>query len=551
MKMVRFCSVLAFGLVAAVTACSDDAPADPPASKAPPVPVLDAQGKPTELTCPGDPGCEAASGPLRVGVAAVVITPEVIETYTDLDNNGYFDEAKEPFDDKNGNGKMDGAWLAGFGPGRAATGVHDDAWARVLTFTQGELSVALVSLDLIGLFHQRVVKIRERAKERGLDFDHIMVSTTHVHETKDTMGMWGPAPLVPGVDEAYMAFLTEKVVDALEEAKKGERAASMKVARGEAPQLVNDTRQPKVVDQGIYTLQFLDEASKPFATMVTWGNHPEALGSDNTLLTSDFPHYLRGTLEARFPGSTAVYFNGCLGGLTTTIGIVGCPDAEGKDTCPQGTFERAEYVGRGAGDAAIAAIEAPSAQLTEAPTLAVRRRVFLASATNSGLALLVSAGVLPRQLYRVDGTPASPEELKGLTFKDLSSPDAPFRVASEVNSIEIGPVVIATAPGELYTELWLAREDGTSYAEAPPEGDYAGEPNLPPMSSLFPASASTKIIINNANDALGYIIPKPQWDTKKPYAYGKTSSPQYGEENSVGHDMAPTLFSAYKRLYGE
>lgn len=547
MKLLRPAAALTFALLAALAACSsDDAPADAPV-KAPPVSVLDAEGRPTDLTCPGSPGCEAVSGPLKVGVAALTITPEVFETYTDVDKNGYFDPAKEPFEDKNGNGKMDGAWLAGFGPGRAATKIHDDAWARVLTFTQGDLSVAMVSLDLIGLFHERVITIREAARARGLDFDHIMVSTTHVHETKDTMGMWGPAPLVVGIDDDYMAFITKRVVDALEEAKKGERAATMKVARGEAPQLVNDTRLPTVVDQGIYTLQFLDASSAPFATMVTWGNHPEALGSSNTELTSDFPHYLRGTLETRYPSSTAVYFNGCLGGLTTTIGIVGCPDAEGKDTCPQGTFERAEYVGRGAAEAAISSLEAPSAQLTEAPTLAVRRRVFLASATNSGLALLVAAGVLPRQLFRVDGTPTTSAELEGFTFKDLSRPDSPFRVASEVNSISIGPVIIGTAPGELYAELWLPREDGSSFAETPEGADFPGETNLPPLSGLLP-TASTKIIINNANDALGYIIPKPQWDTKKPYAYGETSSPQYGEENSVGHDMASTLYQAYERL---
>jgi hypothetical protein len=242
-----------------------------------------------------------------------------------------------------------------------------------------------------------------------------------------------------------------------------------------------------------------------------------------------------------------VFLPGLLGGLTTSIGLNVCPDEAGVDTCPQGTFERAEYVGRGAAEAAISSLEAPSAQITEAPTLAVRRRVFLASATNSGLALLVAAGVLPRQLFRVDGTPTTSAELEGFTFKDLSRPDSPFRVASEVNSISIGPVIIGTAPGELYAELWLPREDGSSFAETPEGADFPGETNLPPLSGLLP-TASTKIIINNANDALGYIIPKPQWDTKKPYAYGETSSPQYGEENSVGHDMASTLYQAYERL---
>lgn len=547
MNLLRPAAILACSLLAALAACSDDTKETPAPSKGSPTPVVDAQGRPTDLSCPGSPGCEEATGALRVGVATRSITPEVFETYTDLDNNGYFDPEKEPFEDKNGNGRMDGVWLAGFGPGRAATKAHDDIWARVLTFTQGDLSVALVSLDLIGFFNEHVVEIREAARAKGLDFDHIMISTTHVHESKDTMGMWGAAPLVSGIDPEFMQRISDRVIEALQEAKQNERVAKIKAARGEAPQLVNDTRKPKVIDQGIYTLQFLDETSAPFATMVTWGNHPEALGSENPELTSDFPHYLRASLEARYPNSTAVYFNGCLGGLTTTIGIVGCPDADGKETCPQGTFERAEYVGRGAAEAAIDALEGPSAQTTDTLSLAVRRHVFLTSATNSGLALLVSAGALPRKLFLSDGTPASAEDLKGFTFKDLSNPDAPFRISSEVNVIELGPAVIGTVPGELYTELWLARDDGTSFAETPAEGDFAGTANLPPLSGYLPA-APFKFVINNANDALGYIIPKPQWDTKKPYAYEKEKEPQYGEENSVGQEMAPTVVEAYSKL---
>ena len=79
-------------------------------------------------------------------------------------------------------------------------------------------------------------------------------------------------------------------------------AASLRVAVGEAPHLVNDTRLPLLIDQGIYTLLFDDDQGDPFATLVVWGNHPESLGSDNTVLTSDYPHYLRRALERDLPG---------------------------------------------------------------------------------------------------------------------------------------------------------------------------------------------------------------------------------------------------------
>lgn len=532
-------------LVCLAVACGggSDSPSTTP-TKASPPPVVDERGIPPELTCPGGPGCEAAEGALRVGVAARPITPLVLETYQDNNNNGDYDKG-DTFEDTNGNGKLDGIWLAGFGTGRAATSIHDDSWARVLTFSQGDVSVAMVSLDLVGLFHDSVLKIRQAARDRGLDFDHIMVSTTHVHETRDTMGMWGPSALETGFDPEYIQFVVDRTIEALVEAKKGERVARARLARAEAPELVNDTRSPKVFDPGIQALQFLDEADAPFATAIVWGNHPEALGSKNTALTSDYPHYLRSAIEARYPNSTAVFFNGCLGGLTTTIGVVGCPDAEGKETCPQGTFERAAYIGEGAAKATIAALDGPDAKKIDALSLGVRRRSVLLSTSNAGLALLVDLGVLPRQIHHLDGRKLSAQEQDDLSLSDVLR--GPYRVSSEVNAIEVGPVIFGTVPGELYSELWMEGPGGQSLVEQPEGADFPDAPREPPLASHLPKDR-TRIVINNANDAVGYILPKPQWDVKIPRAYKPDG--QYGEENSLGEDTAATLSEVYRRLYG-
>ena len=42
------------------------------------------------------------------------ITPE-IETFTDTNKNNLWDEG-EPYVDRNGNGKFDAYWMAGYGP---------------------------------------------------------------------------------------------------------------------------------------------------------------------------------------------------------------------------------------------------------------------------------------------------------------------------------------------------------------------------------------------------------------------------------------------------
>ncbi len=55
------------------------------------------------------------------------------------------------------------------------------------------------------------------------------------------------------------------------------------------------------------------------------------------------------------------------------------------------------------------------------------------------------------------------------------------------------------------------------------------------------------MIVGLANDEIGYIIPKRQWDEKPPFCYGRTSA-QYGEVNSLGPDTAPLICEAFRQL---
>ena len=56
-----------------------------------------------------------------------------------------------------------------------------------------------------------------------------------------------------------------------------------------------------------------------------------------------------------------------------------------------------------------------------------------------------------------------------------------------------------------------------------------------------------RMIVGLANDEIGYIIPKRQWDEKKPFCYGRKKA-QYGESNSVGPEAAPIICRVFKEL---
>jgi hypothetical protein len=479
----------------------------------------DARGLATPLVCPGARGCENGDGDtLRVGAAARVITPD-------------FDDGP--------------VYLAGFDIGRQATGVHDDIEVRAIVLERGDVRIGVVVADTVGLFHPEVMTLRNEAAARGLALDDIALIATHNHETKDTMGLWGPTAGESGYDVAYMAHVQAQAADALAEATAELEATRMVVATADAVDLVNDTREPYVLDGTVYGLEFIRADGSAVADVIVWGNHPETLGGDNTLVTSDYPHYVRSEVEARRPGTTALFLPGLLGGLTTSIGLNVCPDENGVDTCPQGTFTRAEKTGVAVAERIVAAFDAAIAagRVQEAPALSSRRLPVMLTPRTLTLSLAFQVGLVSRPLFdATTGEPIDPADVPFLSINDFL--DGTLQIDSEVAAIGIGEVELTLVPGELYSELWLEKSDGSPFIERPEGADFPDAAAEVPLLSVT-RPATTRIVVNQANDATGYLIPLTQWDTESPRAYGG----QYGEQNSLGPTAAGEVVSGVHRLY--
>jgi hypothetical protein len=107
---------------------------------------------------------------------------------------------------------------------------------------------------------------------------------------------------------------------------------------------------------------------------------------------------------------------------------------------------------------------------------------------------------------------------------------------TEVALLRIGDTSIACVPGEVYPEIVNGGIVPT------PGGDFDLEPlEVPAVRDLMPGRV--KFIFGLANDEIGYIIPKSEWDTQAPFNYGAKGAP-YGEINSVGPETARILHTA-------
>jgi hypothetical protein len=119
--------------------------------------------------------------------------------------------------------------------------------------------------------------------------------------------------------------------------------------------------------------------------------------------------------------------------------------------------------------------------------------------------------------------------------------DKPMCIRTEVALLRLGQLEIACIPGEIYPELVLDKvqdpaDSGADFPDAPVEPAVYKQLRAP-----------HKMLIGLANDEIGYLLPKRQWDEKPPFCYGRRKA-QYGEVNSVGPDAGPVICQAFKEL---
>ncbi|MCK6503341.1 hypothetical protein L6R53_08080 [Myxococcota bacterium] len=517
-----------------------------------------------DLVCPGDPGCVSGAGELQAGAAAVAITPPCFEGWEDADGNATYSASSEVFhdcgcdrlcegdegwpgpDEGEGDGEFQAVWLAGFGQARAANGVHDDLWARVVVLRQGEVTVAVVALDVVGWFYDDTLAIRRAVTDAGLDVDHVIVHATHQHEGPDTMGQWGPNLTHAGTDRAYMDQVVAWSAQAIGQALDGIQPVTLRAGTIDtaAPfgdkgtrNTVRDSRDPVIIDEFLSVAQLDGLDGSPVATLVNWSNHPEAVGSDNLLITSDFAHYLRTYVEQGVGGraglgGTCVFLNGTVGGLMTPLGIT-VTDLDGVDWSGD-TFEKADALGRVLADLALQAVEAASPQVE--PALSLRSTELFIPVENYAFQALFLIGLFERALYNYD-----PEA-------DLDEDNQP-EILTGIDVLRVGGIGMLTVPGELAPEVAIGGYDGSKVhttedtlidpenenppdLSAAPPGPYLKERLLTP----FPW------IIGLGNDEIGYLVPAYDYQLSESVPYlEEAPGHHYEETNSIGPAATPLI----------
>lgn len=462
---------------------------------------------------------------LKVGFAKISITPNLIDEWEDVNNDAQFDKDVDLWTDVNGNGQFDAVWMAGFQNKRPAQSIKDDLMAVAVVIDDGKTRIGIISADTIGLMRKFVLSVRKDVPtEWGLDY--LMVHATHNHEGPDTQGLWGPSFYKSGVDDEYMEQLKQNFLTAINLAIDNLEPAQMSLALIPTNPLtpIEDKRKPMVIDDDIRAVLFNRPDGSIIGSLINFGIHVELTWDKNLELTSDVAGYLRrgisdgiyydNQLVKPGLGGTTLWLTGNIGGLMTSGPTDPIYDSFANKTITQPSHEKARAYGYSLANSVIDAFHAGEFHPSPEPKLNVSALEVELGIENFMLSLGTLLGI-------IDSDPK-------FNFKP------PFiRYLSEVAFIELGDATITGIPGELYPEIAIGG------IENPQGADYTiTAQEIPHLRSQLPGKLN--LMVNLANDAIGYIIPKSEWDNEAPWIYDETEE-TYGEVVSLGPNTGPII----------
>ncbi len=251
----------------------------------------------------------AAAGQLRLGTAAVKITPPL------------------------------GTPMAGGYNQCDSQGVLDDLYAKAAVWDDGKTKAALVVCDLIGVPRGPVLKARRIIAEKtGIPADHIMISATHTHTGPVVIGdttIDDPTTGGSKLSKDYVEQLPKWIAQAVEEAYGRRTAVRVFYGSENEPKLSyirrfwmkdgtvgwnpgslnpNIIRPIGQIDPQVNVVYAETTAAKPTLTYVNLAMHP--CTTAGLLISADYPATLaRRLADYKGPKMLTIFGNGACGNI--------------------------------------------------------------------------------------------------------------------------------------------------------------------------------------------------------------------------------------------
>jgi hypothetical protein len=354
-----------------------------------------------------------------------------------------------------------GSYIAGDKQNRKFTGIQDSLFVKAIVLNDGATSIAIITVDCIGLMYPDIQKIREKASSLvnsiNLPPGNIILSSTHTHSGPDVVGIWGADLQSSGVDTAYMDFLVQTAAEQVRLASENLQPVTVLVADQQCGEEWVQNISDKEIDRTLTCFKFINRNGDNIASITNFACHPTYLDAKFSVVSADYVGGFYKEMNSILGGEN-IFLQGAIGGWVQPV------DGEGS-------FQKANQRGKEIAHAAIQTVN--NGDTLADITLKIHNKKVKFLVENEGWKQLAAIGTIQRDI------------------KDS--------VETEVIWFAVGPAQFITHPGET-------------------------APSFALTSKSFMNTTGPKIVIGLGMDALGYIL-KPEYfeNDKIPHAPYLTS----------------------------
>lgn len=210
-------------------------------------------------------------------------------------------------------------------------GIHDELYAKAISFESNGSEVILVTTDTIGFRWEETKWIRRRIEEEvGISGTNILINSSHTH-SGPILGLTPYLrPELQRPDEAYLEVLKKKIVGLVKMAHDRKIKSNLMFGMGFIPQGIGSNRRVRI--KGRVMIRPIGNHDKPLgpmdpsvnvvlacvnervdAVIFNYTCHATAAGAPLEI-SADYPGYAQMMIE-KIMGCTALFAQGCCGNI--------------------------------------------------------------------------------------------------------------------------------------------------------------------------------------------------------------------------------------------
>lgn len=207
---------------------------------------------------------------------------------------------------------------------RYNTGIHDPLYAGCIYLEDDKTRLAIITMDLLFYSKKYVSESRKRIAElTGIPGENIMICCSHTHSSPWAAGRLDLEALEKGAgaDQPYVAELQEKLDKLVLEACSSTFDSKVGLSKGHCGReqgVGGNRRNPDgPADPEVCVLGVQDMRGTWRGCLVVYALHPTVIQSESTVVTADYPGYIRRYMKFSKPGMITLFAQGTSGDQST------------------------------------------------------------------------------------------------------------------------------------------------------------------------------------------------------------------------------------------